>query len=413
MWVRFHIKCTICEKVTNLRLQIPEKEKLAINLKCLGCAADLKALLSVDFNNYSWDFKVERGVLIDGDFQSGDYFCEYSDTLPTAPPSSQPHDMIVPTIRMGTDELMRLKEIKDNRKSQREEDWEIFKVLTKAFERFDKPIIEKLSKQLIGDKYISSYFKYDSDLDYQRIYFLTLNHLMFPWIDFESYSAFVSFISQSVFNKVHLTNSDLIDFVDVVMNDDYNKKIKQEINELTIRFSDLREYFFYATNQPSATDSFASNEGYLLLKHFFTDCFEFLGRTSHLIFRLQNFVERGSQNSVPKGVPRNVTSASVFSALDHGQKLDILLLSTEPAFREMYVKSFNSKLRNGINHFKARLDQTTHIISYYPVTKRPDEEHQIRYLDFLTASLHSFNSVLKIAQLVKHVTIYKEALKRA
>jgi len=411
MWTRFHIKCIVCDKVTNLRLQIPEREKLPISFKCLGCSSDFKALLTVDFKKYSWDFKVERGTLIDGDFQRGDYFYEYSDTLPTALPSSQPHDMVVPTIRLGTDELMRLKGIKDKRKSHTEEEWGYFKDLTKAFERFDKPIIEKLSKEIIGDKYPTEYFNYSNDLDYQRNYFLVLNYLMYPWIDFDNHSTFVSWIDKNIFNKANLSNADPIDFVENIMTDDYCKKIRREINDLSIRFTDLRDYFLYATNQPSTADTFISNESYLLLKNFYTDCFEFLGRTSHLIFRLQNFFERGNQNAVPTGAPRNITDAATFSSLDHGQKLDILLLSTEVVLRDVYLNSFNSKLRNRINHFKARLDEKTHIISYYPVTKRPDEEHQIKYAEFLSVSLDSFNSVLKIGQLVKHVIIYKEALK--
>lgn len=409
MWTRFHIKCSSCDKVTNLRIQIPERETLPVSFNCLGCASELRATLFVNFEKATWDFKVERGTLIEGDFHSGDFFHEFSDTLATSKPSDKPHDILMPTLRMPTSKLEKLKDTKDKRKLHSNEEWEDFKDLARAYIRFDKSVIEKLVKKIIGDIYPDKLFVYKIDLDYHRNYFLTLNYLVFPWIDFDNHSDFITWLSKNIFNQANTTNADLLDYVQNITTDDVCDKIRKDVSELTIRFVDLRENFFYANNDQSGADSFVAVQDFTQLKNFYTDCFEFIGRTSHLIFRLQNFYERGNQNTVPSSSPRNVTTAATFAALDHGQKLDVLNLSSEPEPKLIYSFSFDSKLRNGINHFKAKLDNKTQIISYYPVTKRPDEEYQIKYIDFLNLSLDSFNSVLKIGQLIKMVTIFKVA----
>jgi hypothetical protein len=413
MWTRFHVKCCSCDKVTNLRIQIPEKKTLSVIFNCFGCTSELKANLFVNFEKSTWDFKVERGTLINGDFNSGDFFHEYSDTFATSKPSDKPHNILMPTLRIPSSKLKKLKDTKDKRKLYSNEEWEDFKDLARAYIRFDKPVIEKLVKKIIGDLFPDDIFIYNIELDYHRNYFLTLNYLVFPWIDFDNHSDFVTWLSNNIFNETNISNADILDFVQNITTDDVCDKILKDVSELTIRFVDLKENFFYANNEQSGTDSFAAVYNFTQLKNFYTDCFEFIGRTSHLIFRLQNFFERGNQNTVPSGAPKNIITAATFASLDHGQKLDVLNLSNEPIPKLIYSFSFDSKLRNGINHFKAKLDNKTQIISYYPLTKRPDEENQIKYIDFLNLSLDSFNSVLKIGQLVKMVIIYKLAIKKS
>lgn len=412
MWTRFHVKCNNCDKVTNLRIQIPEKEILPVVFKCSGCSSELKGTLKVDSIKGGFDFTVQRGILVRQEFDSGDYFFEFSDTLATAKPSTTPHNMVMPTMRIPQQDFHKLKITKDGRKLRSNEEWEDFKDLVRAYENSDKPIIEKLSIALLKRIFPPEKLSIKSELDYQRNYFLVLNNFIYPWIDFDNHAEFVEWLSKIFFDRKNLKNPDLQDFIYNVMTKDVCNRIKLEAGDLTIRFSDLREYFLYAYNEHKIAEEFVAIEGFNLLKNFYTDCFEFVGRTSHLIFRLQNFSERGNQDSIPDGCPKNVTTATEFVALDHGQKLDILTLSNQTEPKSVYTKSFNNKLRNGINHFKAKIDNETQVIYYYPITKKPDERFQIKYIDFLNLALDSFNSVLKIGQLVKFINFHKLIFKK-
>lgn len=407
MWTRYHIQCNSCDKTTNLRIQIPERKELPVSYICLGCSSEIKATLTVNFTNFTWNFTVERGNLVKGDFDGGDYFYEYSDTLSTKKPSEEPHFILMPTMRMALEKLEKLKLKKDSRKMHADEQWEDLKDLTRAYARLDFPIIEKLANKIIKDLFVENSLNCKIELDFHRNYFLALNHLLYPWIDFKNHSEFVKWITDNVFNEVNSTNTDLIDYVTNIIDEDVCAKIRSDNSELILRFVDLREYFYYANHDIIDTDDFASISNFNLLKSFYTDCFEFIGRTSQYIFRIQNFYERGNQNNVPPTSPRNITDSDSFSSLDNGQKLSVLNLSTEEIFKNIYNDCFDNKLRNGINHFKANLNAETQIISYFPITKRPEEEYTISYLTFLNKTLDIFNSVLKIGQLAKIANVYR------
>ena len=390
MWTRYHIKCKNCGKITNLRLQIPERTELPIEYNCPECKSEIKAKLKVDIKNAGWSFKVERGELVQGDFLSGDYFVEFSDTLPTKKPSKEPHESVMPTLRIPTRKLLELKDIKDRRKMFSEEDVGDFRDLTHAYSDFNVGVIEKLSQKILGKHLPAKLFEFKIDLDYHRIYFIALNHFIFPWIDFENHIEFVKWLYKDVFTEKNKDNTELIEFATNIITEDYSNHLRKEISTLVNRFIGLREYFHYAYNENSITDTYASIESFDELKNFYTDCFEFIGRNSHLVFRIQNFVERGGLDAVPPGTPRNVTNANEFSSLDNGRKLDIINLSAQDIPKKVFSNSFDSKLRNGINHFKAKLDLENQIICYYPITKRPEDEYQISYLDFLNKTLDIF-----------------------
>ena len=411
MWTRYHIECHNCSKTTNVRVQIPEKKKVEINFFCpnTNCKSELKTELTVNFDNPGWNFNVKRGKRVNLGFHDGDYFYEFSDTLTTTKPSSQPHQTLMPTMRMPPKDLLKLKVVKDRRQLLTDEYWDNFKDLTNAYGIFNKTSIAKLSKEIIGDIHPKEFFEFNHDLDYHRVYFLTLNFLVFPWIDFKNHDSFVKWLSEEIFKEDTFANNDFDDFAQNILSEQECDNLNNEIAVLTNQFVDLRENFRYAYNNEKTYDEFTGSQNFIALKNFYTDCFEFIGRTSHLIFRLQNLFERGSQDIVPSGVPKNVVSANVFSTLNHGDKLDILLLSSGNELKEIYRKSFDNRLRNGINHFKSKLDENTQIISYYPITKRPEEEYQIKYIDFLNKTLDIFNSVLKIGQLIKAIRIYKVA----
>lgn len=413
MWTRYLIKCNSCEKITNLRVQIPEVETLPISFQCLNCTSEIKGLLSVNFQNFTWKFDVTRGQLTTGDHDMGDFYYEFSDTIATKKPSIEPHNILMPTMRMPLELLEKLKLKKDLRKYNSNEKWENLKDLTRAYLRFDKKVIEKLVFEIIGDVYPEEFYKYRIDLDYHRNYFLALNRLVSVWINFLDHAEFVDWMSFNIFNIENFNTNELKRYVNDIFDIDVSYKIKVDIADLTIRFIDLREYFYYANGDEINADEFAGVNNFNLLKSFYTDCFEFVGRTSQYIFMIQNFFERGSVDNVPAGCPRNVIDGESFSLLNHGEKLNVLNLSIEERLKRIYRDCFDNKLRNGINHFKARLDPETQIIYYYPITKRPDDEYSIPYIDFLNKSLNIFNSVLKIGQLAKLVTVYRFAMENS
>lgn len=405
MWVRYLIKCGHCDKITNFRTQVPPKEVLEINSICKNCGAEIRADLLVDFENISWRLNVHRGELIKADLSEGDYFVEISDVLPTNAPSTEPHSPVLPTFRINSSgEAYMFTE--DYRQAQKEKQWDDFKDLTRFYIMFDKTLMKKLLIKMVDEAgYGHEYFYYKRDFDYHLNYTLMLNRVMSPWIDYGNYLDFVDWLLENIFNSNNQNDTDLIDFLNNVMTVDYCDKVRKVISELIFRFSDLRGYFLYV-NPKGKSDGYAAIHDFERLKSFYVDCFEFVGDNSHLIFRLQNFHERGGQDIVPHNCRKDVKNSSDFHKLKHGMKVDVINLSQDPVMKQMFVP-FDHKLRNGINHFNTAFDNTTQIITYYPNPNKPDIDSKIKYMDFLSLSLDLFTSVLKIESLITNVEMYK------
>ena len=126
-----------------------------------------------------------------------------------------------------------------------------------------------------------------------------------------------------------------------------------------------------------------------------------------------NYVERGDVSKMPSGIPRNVNNPDDFENLSNGSKMEIFNKYSTGEILEIFENRFDSKLRNGINHFKAKLNSESQIISYYPITKRPNEEYQISYSEFLLKSLDIFESVLRLNQFIKMLYYYNRDRKSA
>ena len=59
MWTRYHLKCDNCNNVTNLRVQIPEKEVLPIRFSCGYCSSEIRANIIVDFEHIKYSIEVD------------------------------------------------------------------------------------------------------------------------------------------------------------------------------------------------------------------------------------------------------------------------------------------------------------------------------------------------------------------
>ena len=400
-----------CGKLTSLRLHIPERKELAVTFDCLNCNSEIKGKLIVDYENTRWDLELERGEMIFSDTSEADYYVEFSDTLPTSPPSSEQLSNILPSMRFVEDDnFFELKYIKDSRLFAQQSEWDTLKDLVKAYKTLNKNIISKLSYNLVKhvDPDINS--KLEEDLDYHMTFSFTLNYFLHPWVYSSSYKEFAEWTSNFYFNEDRLSNTNIINFATEILSDSETKQISDDFCDLIIRFIDVRDFLLLANALDIETETYVSVTDFTTLKNFYTDCFEFVGRNGHIIFRLQNLFERGDQDLVPDGCPRNVNSANDFQRLDNGKKIDVINLSNEETLKDLFSNSFNHRLRNGINHFKSKFNTESQIISYYPITRRPNEEHTIKYFDFIKLCLNIFSTVMKFQQFLKISLIYKRVL---
>lgn len=405
MWSRELIKCPNCGKITNLRYQIPEVETLPMSFNCLGCKTELRAILHTNFELITYNLDVEKGIVVKGDYDSGDYFIEFSDTLPTSKPSTVPHDILLPTLRIPFEKFKELKISKELKKSFSKEEWDKIKDLLNAYNQDNKPVVKKIATELLSKRLPKHLLAFNHELDYQNIFFIIIQTAFYPWINFDKIDNLTNYLNQNIFTEQNVNNHELLTFVNDNFTSERKKNCLTDITDIIERFINNRNFFLYSSTNIS-NQLFVSIEDFIALKNLYTDCFEFLGRYGDLVFALQNFKERTALDNVPVGCPRNIVDVESFKDIDNGKKKEIFELSTDKELKAIYGDCYDNKLRNGINHYKAKIDKTEQIISYYPSKNKPEEEYQINYIDFLSKTLDCFSSVLMIAQILKFSNIY-------
>ncbi|AUC23429.1 hypothetical protein BTO15_15555 [Polaribacter sejongensis] len=437
MWIRYHIKCHNCKKVTNLRLHLLSREKQDVKFNCPNsdCRTVLEAQLDIDYEKFqsytmdipdasfqgfhrnfleSLDFKILRGEKTEGDFESGDFFLEYSDKLPVKKASTEPHNKFMATVRdpknvIESGQRDNIRTLYDNNK------WNELKDLVTAYQISNKKNIETISNRLKKECVLlqEKEFEFQTDLGFVNAYFFILNHFVFPWIDYEKHSDFIQYLFDTLFKESAFKNPQLNDVADYYTNDSFLQNFNHECSSLINEFIDLRFDFVYTFQDVDFKEKNISTINFTKLKSFYTDCFEFLGRYSIIPIKFMNYVERGDITAMPAGTPRNVNNPDDFENLSNGSKMEIFNKYSTGEIFEIFENRFDSKLRNGINHFKAKLDSESQIISYYPITKRPNEEYQISYSEFLLKSLNIFESVLRLNQFIKMFYYYNRDRKSA
>lgn len=126
------------------------------------------------------------------------------------------------------------------------------------------------------------------------------------------------------------------------------------------------------------SDRFTLSEKPLeLLKAFYSDCFETLGRI-FVVAACYDGIASGSGLGVPSR--RRVIPPEEFELMANGSKPELI---SSMSFWPIYDGVFDSKLRNGIGHHSWRYDTTTDTINYQNRSpSRGREEFSVRYLDF-------------------------------
>lgn len=429
MWIRYHIKCHNCEKITNLRLELSSTTKIEAKFKCPNeeCTTDLKGILYIDypkFKNYkpsiitkikgykdksynfkmfqknfqeSLDFKVERGIQFFGGFNEGDYFVEYANGLCVATPNSTGHNRTTPFLRQNPKTIMEGRAFDQLRNLYGNELWQDLIDLIVAFQNSNnnaiRLIAEKMKPKCLGIDDIK--FTFEEPIDHIHAFFNLLNHFLFPWIEMNSHNDFVLLIFKELFSKLY--NLEVQNMCIEYTTPHFLKKFNHECGEILIRFIQRRDLFRNIYQGLDISESIISNPNFEEIKTLYTDGFEFLGRYSMITLKLMNLIERGSISNMTT----NKLSIEDFEFISHGNRMDIINKSSTKEILEIFDDRFDSKLRNGINHFKTKMNSQTQIISYCPSTNKPNEEYTISYHDFLSKTLNIVESVMRLNQIIK------------
>ena len=400
MWVRTLLKCRLCGKVTNLRLEISGPPQQEVKFECLGCTTIIGGTLYIDYEEIETSFKPINCTKISGDFLSGgDYFVEYSFDKPVAKPSSQPHNLLTPYLRQfpGTGGALDLIARARWSRSISNTDWYNFHSLNNAYIQQNYATFRKIATIYLTEKYLMK-----KRIDLQQAFYQLHYLFLGPYIPVEKNYDIILQMTNYIGQKKEPFVSQIQVFVEHLYNSGYLQAWQKDITGILDNFADNRDWLapfavHLMTSKPSG-DSWLSPEHYPVVKQFYTDMFEVLGRLLMAVIGLNNIEYRGNYQAMPSDIPRSIRTWEDFYELSNGLKFRFC--QENPFWVLVYNNTFDHKLRNGINHNKAYLDHNSQVISYYP-DKRGAKCLQIKYYDFMAHTIRTFWALFDMHQLVK------------
>ncbi|HCB1752703.1 TPA: hypothetical protein MYQ19_004070 [Klebsiella oxytoca] len=155
-----------------------------------------------------------------------------------------------------------------------------------------------------------------------------------------------------------------------------------------------------------STDHFDSCNNY------YKDLAEVFSRQLTLLAGLNNLLKRGDHNEFEpslkmtkkQGVRRELLSLNTFADVDLGSKIQFI----DDCFYFIDMKAIDNRLRNGIAHYKYNYNETTQIITYYPVKEGMGrlKAEEISFMEFLRKTLLLFREVHNLNHLIKATLFY-------
>ncbi|MNE00487.1 hypothetical protein D3C80_928960 [compost metagenome] len=144
----------------------------------------------------------------------------------------------------------------------------------------------------------------------------------------------------------------------------------------------------------------------------YKDLAEVFSRQLTLVAGINNLIKRGDHNifcdevrlNKKKEVIRGYSSLDRFADVDFGNKLAAL----DDSFYRVNVEAVDSRLRNGIAHYKYEYTESTQLIKIYPTKEGLERKSfdEIYFLEFMRKILMLFREVHNINHMIKAIHYY-------
>lgn len=146
--------------------------------------------------------------------------------------------------------------------------------------------------------------------------------------------------------------------------------------------------------------------------NFYKDLAEVFSRQLTMIAGLNNLIKRGDYNlfddsirlNKRKEVIKNYESLNSFANVDLGNKLSAI----DDSFYHINSEALDSKLRNGIAHYKYIYKESTQLITFYPSKEgmERDKNQEIYLIEFMRKMLLLFREVHTLNHVIKSLIYY-------
>ncbi|HEM8865016.1 TPA: hypothetical protein U2R11_002244 [Providencia stuartii] len=211
-----------------------------------------------------------------------------------------------------------------------------------------------------------------------------------------------------------------IDFINEIISNKFLMNLHYDCLSLypkLIKFDlPLRTAFFYDyinEDKYRPVPVRVSTADFDLCNNYYKDLAEVFARQLTLVAGLNNLLKRADHNEFEaslkmtkkQGIRKELISLNTFADIDLGQKIKFI----DDCFYSINKEAIDSRLRNGIAHYKYEYKESTQKITYYPSKEGMERNkyEEISFMEFLRKTLLLFREVHNLNHLIKATFFYE------
>lgn len=393
------------------RIGFSNQERQTFRFACVKCASPIIINLAVDFENITWEEKIEGGTEVKGiqpdKVDPSDQFVDLHLDFPTY---YGKYEMgITPFIRAST-------KLKENLIPYQN----ILGLLQAAVDDTDSinAIIRfylagniKLFEKNIRDYFDEKQFPCKKPVDINRALYQFFYIAFMAITDPIGLANFVESAHQKLYKLYQANKKSFGLFLEHIIQVGFLENVQRDCLELYPRVLEANEilrpalYYEFVDDENKETCLRVGNSDFLKHKGLFQDMSEVISRQLVLIAGINNIGKRGQYDLFDPKIQKHPKSLDEFANHPFGARSKYI---DDSFWGDIATTVTTNHLRNAIAHYKVEYNESTQEIKfYYKLEGMKQEQHEkMTYMDFTVTLLESFRWMNKFNHLIKMLYVF-------
>ena len=411
MNINVFLRCNHCDDLIHTRIGFSNQEIQIFRFACFKCKSPIIINLTVDFDNVTWEGKIEGGVEVKDMWpdkvDQSDQFVDLHLDFPTY---YGKYEMgVTPFLRAHT-------KLKDNLLPYEHalkllqiavDDADSINAIIRFYLGGDMQLFEKNIRKYLDEKD----FPCKKPVDINRALYQFLCIAFMAINDPLGQATFVESVHQKLCELYQENEKNFGLFLEYIIQVGFLANIQRDCLELYPRIIEANEilrpalYYEFVDDENKNTCLRIGNSDFLKHKTLFQDISEVISRQLVLVAGINNIVKRGHYDLFDTNIKKHPESLNEFANYPFGRKSEYI---DDPYWGPIASKVIMNRLRNAIAHNKVEYNESTQEIEFYfKLEGMKQEQHdQMTYMDFTITLLESFRWMNKFNHLIKMLYVF-------
>lgn len=411
MNINIFLTCNHCDDLIHARIGFSNQEKQTFRFACVKCASPIIINLAVDFENVTWEGKIEGGTEVKGMWpERVDQSKQFVDLHLDYPTYYGKYEMgITPFIRASTklkDNLIFYENVLGLLQAAIDDT-----VSINAIIRFYLAGNIQLFEKNIRDYFDEKQFPCREPVDINKALYQFLCIAFMALNDPRGQMSFVESAHKKLCELYQADKKSFGLFLEHIIQVGFLANVQRDCLELYPRVLEANEilrpalYYEFVDDDNKETCLRVGDSDFLKHKGLLQDMSEVISRQLVLVAGINNISKRGQYDLFDPKIQKYPKSLDDFANCPFGARSKYI---DDSFWGPIATTVTMNHLRNAIAHYKVEYNESTQEIKFYfKLEGMKQEKHEkMTYMDFTVTLLESFRWMNKFNHLIKMLYVF-------